>query len=481
MWYDTLNEKKLWKNFESISRIPRESGNEEGIRNHILSWAGEHGIRADRDEIGNVFLYIPATSGRENVPAICLQGHMDMVCVKTKESVHDFTKDPIEIVYDGKYIRAKDTSLGADNGIAVAMAMTIAEDRELEHGPIECFFTISEETGMNGAFAFDPSKISARNLINIDSEEEGIIYTGCAGGIEVDMKKRAARGPVFENPEYFTLAISGLLGGHSGGEIHKGRLNAIKALARILHRAPDFMLYEIKAGTKRNVIPSEATASFAVRKEEADTLISVVSQVEEELKDEYRLTDPGLDISLTRNGKGPSEAVKVKCSHDVIEAIYLTPCGVQSMSAAVPGVVQMSNNVAIVGREEKEFFLINSTRSLVESSKLETAYTVAAAGESFGFKIAITGNYPGWAPNPDSKLEKSLSEAYREYYNGQEPVVTCIHAGLECGIINSRLEGMDSLSIGPNLWDVHSINEKLEAESAERTLGFIRYFLSKAR
>jgi len=481
MWYENLNEKELWKNFDAISQIPRESGNEEGIRNYILSWARENQIASDTDSVGNVFLYSPATKGRENVPAICLQGHMDMVCVRTKESRHDFSKDPIEIVYDGKYVRAKDTSLGADNGIAVAMAMTIIADRSLEHGPIECMFTISEETGMNGAFALDPEKISARKLINIDSEEEGIIYTGCAGGIEVDCKKRAVRGPLFEKSSFFTLSISGLLGGHSGGEIHKGRLNAIKALARILHRAPEFMLIDIKGGTKRNVIPSEASASFAVRREEAETLRSVVVQAERELKEEYSLTDPDLLISLTEQRKGPTEAVKVKCSHDVIEALYLTPCGVQSMSAAVEGVVQTSNNLAIVGLDEKEFSLVSSSRSLIESSKLETAYTVAAAAEAFGFRIAITGNYPGWAPNPDSALEKELVSAYREYYGGKDPEVTCIHAGLECGIINSRIEGMDSLSIGPNLWDVHSINEKLEAESAERTLGFLRHFLGEVR
>ena len=481
MWYETLKEKELWKNFNAISQIPRESGNEEGIRNYLLSWAEENGIKSDRDDAGNVFLYAPATEGYENVPAVCLQGHMDMVCVRTKESKHDFLKDPIDIVYDGKYVRAKDTSLGADNGIAVAMAMTIITDKELKHGPIECLFTISEETGMNGAFSFDPEKLSARKLINIDSEEEGIIYTGCAGGIEIDSKKRAIKGPVFDKACFFTLTVSGLLGGHSGGEIHKGRLNAIKALARVLHRAPDFMLYDIKGGTKRNVIPSEASASFAVKKEEAETLKSVVAQAEREMKDEYRLTDPDLAITLTEQKKGPAEAVKTKCSQDVIEAIYLTPCGVQSMSAAVPGVVQTSNNVAIVGLNEKEFSLVSSTRSLIESSKLETAYTVAAAAESFGFRIAIVGNYPGWAPNPDSQLEKELEQAYREYYGGKDPIVTCIHAGLECGIINSRLDGMDSLSIGPNLWDVHSINEKLEVESAERTLGFVRHFLSRAK
>lgn len=480
MWYESLNEKELWKNFAAISAIPRESGNEEGIRKFLLSWAKERGIKTDTDEIGNVFYYIPATEGMEDIPTVCLQGHIDMVCVKTRDSKHDFTKDPIEIVFDGKYVRAKDTSLGADNGIAVAMAMTIISDENAKHGPIECLFTVSEETGMDGAFGLDASKLSARKLVNIDSEEEGIIYTGCAGGIEVDVKKRATRGNVFDNATFFTLSVFGLLGGHSGGEIHKGRLNAIKAIARIMHRAPEFMITALNGGTKRNVIPSEATISFCVRSEEAETLVSVVEQAEKELKREYSITDPGLEITLTREKKGPKEAVKTKCSHSVIEAIYLTPCNVQSMSAAISGVVETSNNVAIVTLDEKEFTIISSCRSLVESSKFETAYQVAAAAEAFGFKIEIKGSYPGWAPDPSSKLEKALEDAYKEYYNS-DPIVTCIHAGLECGIINSKVEGMDSVSIGPNLFDVHSTNEKLDAESAERTLGFIKYFLEKIR
>lgn len=479
MWYDNLSEKTLWENFTAISSIPRESGNEEGIRTFLLDWAKERGIKTDTDKIGNVYYYVPATEGMENVPCVCLQGHMDMVCVKTRESKHDFTKDPIEIVYDGGYVRAKDTSLGADNGIAVAMAMTIITDESAKHGPIECLFTVSEETGMDGAFAFDTTKLSARKLVNIDSEEEGIIYTGCAGGIEIDVTKRAAREAVYKDAEFFTLSISGLLGGHSGGEIHKGRLNAIKAISRVMHRAPDFMICDIKGGTKRNVIPSEAHISFCVKAEEAETLISVVNQVEQELKIEYAITDPDLVLTLTKEKSGPKEAVKAKCSHDIIEAIYLTPCNVQGMSAAIPGVVETSNNVAIASLDDKEFKLINSSRSLIESAKLETAYRVAAAAEAFGFKIKISGSYPGWAPDPNSKLEKALENAYRDFYNGKEPIVTCIHAGLECGVINARLEGMDSVSIGPNLWDVHSINEKLEAESAERTLGFIKYFLEK--
>ena len=479
MWYDKLNNKRLWKIFTEISAIPRESGNEEGIRQFLLSWAAEHDLKACTDKVGNVFIYTGGTKGKENDNPLCLQGHMDMVCVKTEDSAHDFLKDPIEIVCDGETVRAKDTSLGADNGIAMAMAMALAIDPELAHPPLELLFTVSEETGMNGANGLDSSKLESRRMINLDSEEEGIIYTGCAGGIEIDAVGKAKLKSVNkEKAAAYSLKVSGLLGGHSGGEIHKGRANAIKIVSRIMHRFPDYMISSLSGGTRRNVIPSTCCVTFVVDREDCSVIESIVSQVREEVRDEYSITDPGIDISLVRTDEIPDEAVKAKTSIAFMEALYLTVTGPQAMSAAVSGIVETSNNLAIVELADGKLTAISSTRSLIESARDECAYRVAAAYEDLGFKVSYTDAYPSWAPDPSSPLTKTVASLYKAYTK-KKPVITSIHAGLECGIINSAVQGMDSISIGPNLFDVHSVNEHIMVDSAERTMGFLRYMLSR--
>ena len=288
MWYEGLKDKRMWEIFESISRVPRESGNEEGIRNFLLSWANENGFKSARDEVGNVFIYADATKGYESIPAIALQGHMDMVCVKKEGSSHDFTKDPIEIEYDGKFIKAKDTTLGADNGIAIAMALALISDPESQHGPIEIIITVSEETGLTGAFNLDPSKVSAKRMINLDSEEEGIIYIGCAGGIDLDSTI------TFERKENtykrgYKIEVSGLLGGHSGGEIDKERGNAIKILARVLKNIGKFSLAQISGGTKRNVIPSYAYAIISTDNKIEKKISKLEKEIRNELKKAGRL------------------------------------------------------------------------------------------------------------------------------------------------------------------------------------------------
>lgn len=479
MWYDELKEKTMWRIFQDISAIPRESGKEEGIRNHLMSWAKENGLEAKKDKVGNVFIYVPASPGREDDAPICLQGHMDMVCVKREGSSHDFTKDPIEIVCDGGTVRAKDTSLGADNGIAIAMALAIACDKELSHPPLELLFTVSEETGLTGAFGLDGRKLASRRLINLDSEEEGIIYTGCAGGIEIDAGAKVRLKDVDPSDVvHYRLTVSGLLGGHSGGEIHKGRANAIKIAARVMHRLPDFNLTGLDGGTRRNVIPSTCRVSFLVGKDAAATVESITDQVRQEVSNEYRTKDPGITLTLERLEDVPCQAVKTRMSLSFMEALYLTPHGPVSMSADFPGIVETSNNLAIASLHDGRLSAVSSTRSLVESARNECAYTVAAVYEDFGFKVKYEGAYPSWEPDPSSPLVKKAASLYKAYCR-KKAVVTTIHAGLECGIINSVVEGMDSISIGPNLFDVHSVNEHIEVESAERTLGFVRYLVEK--
>ncbi|MDD5973548.1 MAG: beta-Ala-His dipeptidase [Spirochaetales bacterium] len=473
MWYDKLEEKKVWEYFQAISNIPRESGNEEGVRAYLISWAKERNIEVKTDKIGNVIMFKEGAKGKD---PICLQGHMDMVCVKREGSTHDFTKDPIEVVLDGNYIRAKDTSLGADNGVAVAFALALLEENDPQMPPLEALFTVCEESKLLGANNVEADLIRSRKLINIDSEEEGIIYIGCAGGLQINVEKKVKLKEIDKDSVHLKLSISGLLGGHSGGEIHKERANANKLLARIMHRFPIYSLTDIQGGTRSNVIPSSAYATFVVDKEDEETIKIIVENITADIKNEYKIQDPGITITLERLEDMPKEAIKNKTSVAFIEAIYLAPNGVQAMSQSVKGVVESSNNIAIISYKDGKLTALSSTRSLVESAKEETALRVGAAFELMGFKVIYNDSYPSWAPNTNSALTNKVVEEYKNY-TGKDAVVTCIHAGLECGIINSLVPGMDSVSIGPNLFDVHSVNEHIEYDSAVRTMGFLRHLL----
>lgn len=476
MWYDNLNNKRLWSIFEELEEIPRESGNEEGVRSWLLKWAEEHSIEAVADKVGNVIMYVPATPGYENLPSIALQGHMDMVCVKRDGSSHDFKKDPIEVMTDGKTVYAKDTSLGADNGIAIATALDIFSDPDAKHGPLEGIFTVSEETGLTGAYGIEKELVHSRRLLNLDSEEEGIIYIGCAGGIEVDGKAKAK----WTEPEGEAIAIkiSGLLGGHSGGEIHKGRANALNLFGRLMNRIPGgFQIAAIDGGSRRNVIPSVLNAVVMVR--DTETAISIANHLSEEIANEYCIADPDIKLTLEQAEK-PDRALDKNLSAKLADLLFTSPFGVYSMSASLPGVVETSDNLAIVKLNENELSVVWSIRSSIESAKLNMAYRILTLSERFGFSAVISGDYPAWQPDPESEFTKEVAAAY-ERIEGRKPVITAIHAGLECGIINEKIEGMDSLSIGPNLFDVHSVNEHVEVESAERTASFVKQMLKEIR
>ncbi len=471
MWYDNLKNKRLWSIFEEIEQIPRESGNEEGVRNYLVNWGKTHNIETFVDSVGNVIMKVPATQGYKDLPSIALQGHMDMVCVKTESSSHDFTKDPIEVVEENGIIHAKDTSLGADNGIAIAMILDIFSDPNAEHGKLEGIFTVSEETGLTGAFGIDGSLVDSRRLINLDSEEEGIFYIGCAGGIEIDAKKKAKW--VEPKGESLKVKVSGLLGGHSGSEINKERANAINILARYLNRLPSFQIAAINGGTRRNVIPSNAEAIITVKdKEEAK---SIANSLLEEIKGEYKISDPNIALSV-EECTFPIKALSKKASAKVANLLFTSPFGVKSMSSVLDGIVETSDNLAIVNLDDNETTVIWSVRSSVESAKLNLAYQIQTLAESFGFKPVLSGDYPAWQPNPNSKFTKEVATAYKKI-TGKKPQITAIHAGLECGIINKAIDGMDSLSLGPNLFDVHSVNEHIEAASAERMADFVKAML----
>ncbi|WP_320129091.1 aminoacyl-histidine dipeptidase [uncultured Sphaerochaeta sp.] len=471
-----LKPERVWSYFQEISKIPRESGNEEGMRQYLLAFAKQHSLKAVTDTVGNVIIRKPASKGFENRPSVALQGHMDMVCVKTKESKHNFLTDPIDLVLSGDYLHAKDTTLGGDNGIAIAIALDILSDDTAEHGPLEGIFTVSEETGLTGAFGIQKEHINSRLMLNLDSEEEGVLYIGCAGGIEVDVQFSVKQETIPAGYLAFSLSSSGMLGGHSGGEIHKQRANAIKILARALVAIPTKMLISAEGGTKRNVIPSSCSFSFAVPEADKSKVEAIVEETAKALSIEYAISDPDITLELTPIVT-PAKAANAKQSEDFVRSLYIAPHGVDAMSLTIPGIVETSSNLAIIRFANDSFTVISSHRSSVLSARDDIAHRLGEAFCSCGAKVTYEGAYPSWTPNPASKLTAFCAKAYEEYTN-TKPVITAIHAGLECGIINSLVPGMDSVSFGPNMYDVHSVKEKISVSSVERIYGFTRHLLS---
>ncbi len=473
--YNDLEPKALFSYFRDISNIPRESGNEEGVRKYLLNFAKKNNFDARVDNIGNVIIYIPATKGYENRSPVALQGHMDMVCVKTLESNHDFTKDPIELQIDGDFLTANNTTLGGDNGIALAMALDVFSDKSLKHGPLEGIFTVSEETGLTGAFNIEKDFVNSRKLINLDSEEEGVIYIGCAGGIETQATINSKKQTIDKNEIIYNLTIKDLLGGHSGAEIHMQRANAIKLITRGLINLKTIKIVSIDGGIKRNVIPSSCQCIFSINKEEEEKLKSNVKYLRKIFEDEFSSQEPNISINLEKTIA--KEAFDLKDSINLIKSLYLAPHGVATMSMELKGVVETSSNLAIIKTNEDGFEAVSSHRSSIMSSRDNIANICAKAFENSNTIVEQVGAYPSWKPNLNSKLTAFCAKAYEEYSN-KKPILTAIHAGLECGIINSKIPKMDSVSFGPDMFDVHSIKERLSISSTKRTSEFLKHLLS---
>lgn len=471
-----LEKENVWKYFLQLERIPRESGNEAGVRAWLLSWAKEHHLEAFADKTGNVIIRKDASKGYEKHSPVALQGHMDMVCVKRPGSMHDFRTDPIEVMVDGDELCAKDTSLGGDDGIAIAMALDILSDDKLQHGPLEFICTISEETGMDGANGIEGSEIRSRKLLNLDSEDEGILYIGCAGGVHTEGKMKMDKETVPLDWNAYTLSVGGLLGGHSGGEIHKERANAMKLASRLLVRMSHLMLFSFEGGTKTNVIPSACTVGFAIPEEDDKNLKDNLSALLSDLKEEYAVNDPSITMEIKKTER-PKEAASAKQSGLFVRALYLAPHGVYAMSQTLKGIVETSSNLAIVSMKDDLFHVIASHRSSVASRRDYIADVFGKALESAGMKVTHDGAYPSWTPDPTSVLAGFCAKAYKEY-TGKEMEITAIHAGLECGIINSKVSGMDSVSFGPQMRDIHSFDEHLSISSSERMLGFVKHLLT---
>lgn len=470
-----LEPQSLWRYFSDISSIPRESGNEAGMQAYLIAFAKEHDLAYIKDEAGNIIIRKDAAAGFVSKPSVALQGHMDMVCVKDEGIVHDFATDPLTLVRDGDILKARGTTLGADNGIAVALMLSLLADKEAEHGPLEAIFTVEEETGLTGAFALREQDIASRLLLNLDSEDEGVFYIGCAGGIETRVAKAVTWKQPDSNAKAFLLTANGMQGGHSGAEIHKQRANAIKAAARVLSHLPSFSLFSAEGGTKRNVIPSVAKLGFVIAAEDVPLLHDTLIKVQAELSGEYEYCDPGLTISVTEVPMPDKVADKGE-SKAFITALYAAPHGVDAMSMSIPGIVETSTNLAILSLKESGFKVIASHRSSILSSRDDVARRFASIFSLIGAEVSFEGGYPSWKPNPKSKLTSFCAKAYEEY-TSKEATITAIHAGLECGIINSRVPGMDSVSFGPKMWDAHSTKERVSISSVAWLEGFTRHLL----
>jgi dipeptidase D len=470
-----LKPEKVWKYFAEISRIPRGSKNEAAISAYVLEKAKSLGLEAEQDATGNVLVRKPGTPGRENSPVLILQGHLDMVCEKNADKVHDFTKDPIELVREEDYIRANGTTLGADNGIAVAANLALMEEAEAEHGPLEFIFTVDEETGLTGAANLQPGFLKGRTLLNLDSEEEGELYVGCAGGRntygvwEPEWKKP---GDTLVPLQVF---VKGLKGGHSGLEIDKGRGNAIKILSRVLLALQEIgaRLSMVSGGNKSNAIPREAEALVFIPSESVSNLKALLAQWNDVLRSEISTVEPNLQISLAQPAEVPkAKILKKSQQRKILDTLAAMPHGVTKMSAEVPGLVETSTNLAMIHTNSKEIKLVTSQRSSVASEINEICQSVAALLQLGGAAVEHTDGYPGWKPNLESPILK-LARATYFSLTGKEPEVKAVHAGLECGLIGEKYPGMDMVSFGPTMLEVHSPNEKIFIEPVERFWNYL--------
>lgn len=462
-----LKPEGVFRFFEEILAVPRPSKREEKMTEYLMNWAKARSLEHERDEIGNVIIRKQATSGMENKPWVCLQSHIDMVCEKNSDKVFDFDKDAIVPVLQGEWLMADGTTLGADDGIGVATALAILDANDIEHGPIECLFTVDEETGLSGASALSPEALKSRILLNLDSEDEGEIFIGCAGGVDTLAKLPFDKE---ETPAgaYFRIYVKGLKGGHSGDDINKGLGCANKLLNRILWAADkemDMRLATFDGGNLRNAIAREAYADVVVMEQEAEDLKQLVAKYSDELRYEFRTTEPNMQVGIEAIPM-PEFVVDMLSQDNLLNVLYACPHGVLSMSREIPGFVETSTNLASVKMQEGYFMITTSQRSSLESAKDAAASRVESCFLLAGADVEHTDGYPGWSPNTDSYILKVAVESYKRLF-GKEPVVRAIHAGLECGLIGEKYQGMDMISYGPTLRGVHSPEERLEIATVE--------------
>jgi dipeptidase D len=474
-----LEPKVVWKHFDALVKIPRPSGHEEKVRQHLLDLAAKKGLKSGVDPAGNVVIFVPATTGRENAPAVVLQGHLDIVGEKNSDVKHDFVKDPIKAIVDGDYVKAVGTTLGADNGIGLAAALAVAEDPECVHGPVEILCTVDEETGLTGANKLDASPIKGRMLVNLDSEEDGAIFIGCAGGVT---GYSSIKCPVQKTPagvKFFEVKVSGLKGGHSGLDINQNRANSHRVMAATLKDAvvqTGALLYHFEGGSKHNAIPREAFARLAVPKAKVDAFKAAVAASENFQKTLAGRNDPDLKIECAEASGRPRKVWTKAAGLKVIKFLLALPHGVLAMSKDVPGLVETSSNLAIVKTGKDGVEVVTSSRSSVSEALTSVIDSIESLAALAGAKIRHEGRYPGWRPDPESALLKKAQTAFKGL-RGFDAHILAVHAGLECGIIMEKLPGMQAISFGPALYGVHSPDEKLQISTVGPFYNFLKELL----
>ncbi len=476
-----LEPQSLWKNFFSLTQVPRPSKNEERIRQFLIDFGKKLGLETLADQAGNVIIRKPATPGMENRKGIVLQGHMDMVPQKNSDNPHDFNRDPIETQIDGEWVKANGTTLGADNGIGVAAAMTILESKDIPHGPIEVLITTDEETGMTGAQNLKPGLLKGVILLNLDSEDEGELYVGCAGGVDGTFLFPYSKETLPSGMKAFKLSVTGLRGGHSGLDINLGRGNANKILFRFLKHAQNhhqMRISNVNGGGLRNAIPREAFANVVIPETETEKFAHCFDRYLETIKNELKATEPNLNITC-ENTSMPTYLIDRDTQWRLINAIYGCPNGVIRMSDAFSGVVETSTNLANVKMDDYNISVLCLLRSLVDSAKDDLSEMTASVFELAKANIEFSGSYPGWKPNPDSTVLQLTKNIYKKKF-GKEPEVKVIHAGLECGILGAAYPHWDMISFGPTIRNPHSPDEKVNIHSVQRFWDFLTEILKEA-
>ena len=472
-----MDAKRVLEIFKEITMIPRESGHEEPMTQFLMDFAAKHSLKAKRDATGNVVICRPASKGKENVPVLVLQAHQDMVCEKNAGVDHDFLKDPIKYVIEDGWMIAKDTTLGADDGIGVAACLALLES-DLPTGPLECLFTISEETGMDGAMALEPGFITGKTLINLDSEDEGELFVGCAGGVNTMATFKYVRETVRNTHRVFKIRLFGAQGGHSGDDINKERCNTVQQMARFLFEEMKYgpmQLLKIDGGNKHNAIARETEAVIAVSSDRKKALLARFYAFVDALKAEFAVSDPGISGSHESYREADRRfAIDGDTANRLISALVAVHHGVLSMSQDIPGLVETSNNLASVKMcKYRTIEVCTSQRSSVESAKDFIADKIEACFKLAGARVRRTDPYPGWKPDMKSRILKISFDSYKSLF-GYEPKVKAIHAGLECGLFLEKFPGLDMISFGPTLRGVHAPGEKLDLASNEK---FVKHLI----
>ncbi|KZN39043.1 aminoacyl-histidine dipeptidase [Pseudoalteromonas luteoviolacea CPMOR-2] len=461
-----LEPKAVWQFFDQICSIPHPSKHEEALAQFIVDWASSQNLAVRRDKTGNVFIKKPATTGMENRKPVVLQAHIDMVPQKNNDTSHDFVTDPIKPYVDGEWVTADGTTLGADNGIGMASCLAVLASDDIAHGPLEVILTVDEEAGMTGAFGLEAGWLEGDILLNTDSEQEGEIYMGCAGGIDASLNLNIQRQSKQNNQVYLQISLKGLKGGHSGVDIHTGRANANKLLARALkHHLPEieFQVVEFNGGSLRNAIPREANVTIAVNDADVNTVTSHIQSVEKLMQQELAAIETGLVFNTTQV-ESTLMPLSRTCTAKLLSILNACPNGVVRMSDDIKGVVETSLNLGVISTENDSIEILCLIRSLIDSGRKDVEGTLTSLAELAGAQIEFSGAYPGWKPDPDSELIHIFRDMYEGIY-GNKPDIMVIHAGLECGLFKEPYPDMDMISFGPTIKFPHSPDEKVHIES----------------